>query len=208
MAVAHGLDPVRWWVIDDFAPPVDLGSIPPVASSVWEAVYDNDAERAKRTTRDLDAVGLAPLFARLRSPEAVAEWSARLGYPVEDDHLLHGGGLHVTGPGGWLNTHLDYDRHPFIPDRRRALNLILFLNPEWRPEWGGALVLCDPGGEVVTRIEPKPGRLAAFEVGDLSYHGVEPVTGPVERVTAAVYYLSEATPNNTRRRALFLPTRG
>ncbi|HEX4608505.1 MAG TPA: 2OG-Fe(II) oxygenase [Urbifossiella sp.] len=205
MAVAHGTDPVRWWVRDGWTAPL-TGAVPPAGHPCWEARYDNDLERGKRTTRDPGAVpGLNPLFVRMRG--LAAEWSDRLGYPVADDPTLHGGGLHVTAPGGALATHLDYDRHPLVPGRRRALNLIAFLSPAWRPEWGGGLVLCDPLGAVVTRLAPAPGRLVAFEVGDLSYHGVEPVTGPAERVTAAVYYLGEAGPGNTRRRALFLPNR-
>lgn len=209
VAVAHGGDPVRWWAFDGVVEPIDLRRLPLAHDgTAWEARYDNDAERLKRTTRFAHWLGyVAPgLFPHLRGQ--AAEWSGRLGYAVEDDPTLHGGGLHVTAPGGHLATHLDYDRHPHITDRRRALNLIAFLNPEWREEWGGALVLCDPLGAVVTRLYPRPGRLVAFEVGDLSYHGVEPVTGPAERVTAAVYYLSAATPANTRRRALFLPARG
>ena len=208
MVETSGREPFRWWVFDG----CEFGVVvpPPPDDLAWEARYDNDAERGKRTTRRIaDVPGLLPLFERLRSAASLAEWSARLGCPVEDDPTLHGGGLHVTGPGGWLNTHLDYDRHPHVPDRRRAVNLIAFLNPEWRPEWGGALCLCDPSGAVVERIHPTPGRLAAFEVSDLSYHGVEPVAAdcPAERVTAAVYFLSAATAANTRQRAMFLPTR-
>jgi hypothetical protein len=209
VAHGHGCDPVRWWCLDDAVPPGPVGHVPGAHDPCWEARYDNDLERGKRTTRDpvwMDH--LAPCIRALRAERVVACWSRELGYPVEDDPTLHGGGVHVTSPGGWLSTHLDYDLHPHVPGKRRALNLIGFLNPEWRDEWGGALVLCDPMGAVVTRLYPKPGRLVAFEVGDLSYHGVEPVTGPVERVTAAVYYLSEANKTNTRKRALFLPQRG
>lgn len=206
----HGRDPVRWWMFEDAVRPINMLHVPLTRDdTAWEARYDNDAERGKRTTRYSNWLDfLAPgLFPTLRGQ--AAEWSTRLGYPVEDDPTLHGGGLHVTVPGGWLSTHLDYDLHPHLPGRRRALNLIAFLNPKWREEWGGALVLCDPMGKVVTRLYPRPGRLVAFEVGDLSYHGVEPLApNAPERVTAAVYYLSAAGPTNTRRRALFLPNRG
>lgn len=175
----------------------------------WEARYENDTERHKRTTRHLiDFPACRTIVNRLCEPGTISEWSARIGYTVEDDPTMHGGGLHVTAPGGWLSTHLDYDRHPYVSGKRRALNLIAFLNHEWRHEWGGALVLCDAMGEAKKRIYPAPGRLVAFEVGDLSYHGVEPVTGPVERITAAVYYLGPAGARNTRKRALFLPNRG
>ena len=209
VAVAHGESPVRWWCFDKAVTPGPVGHVPGAHDPCWEARYDNDAERGKRTTRDpVWLAHLVPDLATMRGAVSVARWSRLLGYPVEDDPTLHGGGVHVTGVGGRLGCHLDYDRHPHLPEKRRALNLIAFLNPEWREEWGGALVLCDPMGAVVTRLYPRPGRLVAFEVSDLSYHGVEPVTGPCERVTAAVYYLADAGPHNTRQRALFLPTRG
>lgn len=205
----HGTEPVRWSVTDhSWGPTYHLPNLPGADSPAWEARYENDTERHKRTTRRIDDVyGLRPIFDQLLSPRLVASCSEWLGHPLETDPTLHGGGLHVTAPGGWLSTHLDYDLHPLLSGKRRAVNLILFLNPEWHEEWGGALVLCDPMGQVVKRFYPAPGRLVAFEVGDLSYHGVEPITGPVERVTAAVYYLTAAGPHNTRRRALFMPHR-
>jgi predicted 2-oxoglutarate/Fe(II)-dependent dioxygenase YbiX len=97
--------------------------------------------------------------------------------------------------------------HPKVNGKIRALNLIAFLNPEWQEFWGGALCLCDPMGNVVKKIYPTPGRLVAFECSDLSYHSVERITGPHERVTLAVYFLTDATGQETRRRALFMPTR-
>lgn len=207
MGVADcGVGPVRWWVFEDWDV-ARLGVVPGKDDPVWEVGYDNDCERGKRTTRSFAQFpGLTGVITRMTGRGV--GWSGRLGYPVELDETLHGGGLHVTEPGGHLSCHLDYDLHPLLPGKRRALNLIYFLNPEWREEWGGVLVLCDPMGVAVTRLYPRPGRLVAFEVSDLSYHGVEPVTGPVERVTAAVYYLSAATSANTRKRALFLPNRG
>ena len=203
----YGTDPVRWWVVDDAVRTVPVASIPPEDWSGCEARYDNDCESGKRTTRDLRTLpAIAQVLAALRSPASVSRWSALLGYPVEDDPTLHGGGLHITGWGGHLTTHLDYDRHPLLPGKRRALNLIAFIHDRWKPEWDGAFVLCDPMGGVVKRIEPRPGRMVAFECGDLSYHGVEQV-GAAVRVSVAAYLLADATAANTRRRALFLPPR-
>lgn len=208
MAVAGGgTDPVRWWIVPGPLP-VPISCVPGREWSGWEARYENDAERHKRTARVLPeplAQHLEPFFSGIRR-EA---WEEYFGIPgLISDPTLHGGGLHVTSPGGHLSVHLDYDLHPFMPGMRRAVNLIAFLNPEWRVEWGGALVLCNPMGEPMVRIHPAPGRMVAFETNDLSYHGVEPVTGPVERVTAAMYFLAPAGPQNTRRRALFIPNRG
>lgn len=209
MALDHGTDPVRWWITNGPSP-VSLSCVPGPEWEGWEARYENDTEYHKRTTRNWNelpeplASGMSMYF-----HHAGSTWWERLTgiLDLTHDPTNHGGGVHVMSPGGWLSTHLDYDLHPFLVGLRRAINLIAFLNPEWHEEWGGALVLCDPMGKVVKRIYPMPGKIVAFEVGDLSYHGVEKVVGPVERVTAAVYYLSPAGPQNTRRRALFMPNR-
>jgi hypothetical protein len=204
--IDSGSDPVRWWCIDGFGSSIDMKRLPASRSKAWEAHYDNDCERGKRTMRhvpkDLDGV-----FRELQSDEALATWSSVVGYSLERDVSLHGGGLQVTRPGGWLNTHLDYDLHPHQVGRRRALNLIAFLNPTWSEEQGGALVLTDPVGKVVKRFAARPSRLVAFECGELAYHGVEVVGGKTPRVTAAVSLLAVADGKETRKRALFMPRR-
>lgn len=43
------------------------------------------------------------------------------------DPLFHGGGLHESYRGGWLNLHADWTRHPVLPLTRR-LNLIIYFN--------------------------------------------------------------------------------
>lgn len=197
----------RVWVFDDFAEPI-RNPVPPADSPVWEARYDNDVERGKRTCR-LVPPEYQPTLNRMRG--MAADLSGLLGYPVTDDPTLHGGGLHVTAPGGHLSCHLDYDRHPRedeCPNKRRAVNLIWFCHPEWHAQWGGEFYLADPMGVPRHRFYPWPGRLIVFEVGDLSYHGHLPTShDAADRVSLAVYFLNEATGTNTRRRALFLPTR-
>ncbi len=202
--------PYRHWIVkqcDEFPLAAPLDCLPGRDDPRWEARYDNDCESGKRTLRDL--TGIPELkkrwddFVLMVEPDILHPPIPR----VELDPTTWGGGLHVTEPGGWLNCHLDFDRCPKIPTHRRALNAIGFLNQEWKPEWGGAFCLYNPAGEVVKRIYPEPGMVLAFECSDVSYHGVEKVTGPVERVTLAAYYLAEAGPTNTRTRALFMTTR-
>jgi 2OG-Fe(II) oxygenase superfamily len=201
-----GDKPFRWWQLDDWATPIDLRQLPEDDDPCWEARYDNDCEKGKKTTRAM----LPPYDAHLKilqSDVAIDAWTCELGYALYSDPFMHGGGLHITEPGGWLNVHLDYDLHPLVPGRRRAFNFLCFLNPSWSSDWGGALVLCDALGNVHKRVYPAPGRLFAFEVSDQSYHGVEPITGPYRRVTVACYLLSSATGKETRQRALFMPHR-
>jgi Rps23 Pro-64 3,4-dihydroxylase Tpa1-like proline 4-hydroxylase len=206
MKTTSGCCPFRWWMTDNWCTPIDLCWLPSREKPIWEARYDNDCESGKRTTRQLP-LDYTETMAMMRDPTLAELFSRILGYEVVNDETNHGGGLHVTEPGGWLNTHLDYDAHPHKPGWRRALNLIAFTNATWREEWGGALQFCDPLGKVVHQVYPRPGRLVAFEVSDLSYHGVSEITGHVCRVTVACYLLARASEQNTRQRALFMPKR-
>ncbi len=68
---------------------------------------------------------------------------------IPDPHYL-GGGLHMIPPGGWLDVHADFSRHDRL-DLDRRLNVIVYLNEGWDPDWGGALELwsCDMSEKVV-----------------------------------------------------------
>lgn len=203
-----GIDPVRWWKFVNGVDTVPAEAIPDSSWGGWEAKYSNPCEVGKRTTRDVKGLpSVARILAELQSPESVRMWCDLLGYAVLPDPTGWGGGLHVTGEGGELGAHLDFDRHPKLPAWRRALNIIAFIHHGWSPAWGGDFCLCDPMGKVVRRFTAWAGEVIAFECSDLSYHLAEPVTGPAERVSVAAYFLSPATAANTRQRALFLPSR-
>lgn len=105
------------------------------------------------------------------------------------DHLVGdvvGGGMHQSGPGAHLDTHVDFDRHPDT-GWRRAVNLLLYLNHGWREEWGGLLELGE-GGRV--KIAPEFGRTVIFRCSDHSWHGhpVPVADGHVRRSLAVYYY--------------------
>lgn len=205
-------------VIDYFAPGVlaDRARRPPPAGWPGWTRYDNPTEGSKRTTRDLGYPGFADLFHWLTGPQCVGRVEALTRvWNLEADPTLHGGGIHVSGPGDRLEPHVDYSIHPLRHLERRA-NLVLFLTPDWRPEWGGALEFYgEDGRTVIGSVLPAYNRAVLFEPtewGDepLRFHGTQAVACPagVERVTAAAYYLSAPRPDGPRRlRALFAPRR-
>jgi hypothetical protein len=214
VAVAQsGADPVKWFVIDGWCEPEPGWTVPGPDWPGWEVHYTADVERGKRTTRHLWG-WVGERVERLQSLLTLWECARRFGFVALPDPSLHGGGVHVMPPGSDLGCHIDYDRHPnrektpYIAGTRRAVNLIAFCHPRWEAGWGGEFYLADTDGNPVVTLEPKPGRLVAFETNDLSYHGVLPVTGPAERVSVAVYLLEPAGPGNVRTRAMFLPRRG
>ena len=130
------------------------------------------------------------------------------------DPGLNGGGWHIHKKGGKLNTHLDYSLHPKL-NLQRKLNIIIYLNTNWKSEWGGNLGFwgnenATKPGKLIKKIEPKFNRAAIFDTTCNSWHGLtEPLTCPETefRKSLAVYYLISPPPNVDKRgKVLFAPT--
>jgi hypothetical protein len=116
---------------------------------------------------------------------------------VADDQLT-GGGMHLTGPGGRLDVHVDFN---MIPKRKlhRRLNLLLYLNPIWEESWGGHIQFWDRDVKSCSAaFVPMQNRCVIFETSDISFHGVLPVTtaAPYPRISFATYYYTREAPPN------------
>jgi 2OG-Fe(II) oxygenase superfamily len=113
------------------------------------------------------------------------------------DPELAGGGIHMTGPGGRLDVHVDFN---FIEDRKlhRRLNLLLYLNRNWKDSWGGQIQLWDKDvRHCEAAFTPQFNRCVIFATSEISYHGVVPVaeSAPSPRISFATYYYTkEASP--------------
>jgi hypothetical protein len=111
------------------------------------------------------------------------------------DPDLDGAGLHRTGPGGHLNVHTDALAHGKKRTWSRQLNLILFLNRDWRAEYRGDLELWDASvSRCVRRIAPAFNRCVLFRTTEVSFHGVpEGVACPEgrSRKSLALYYFRD-----------------
>jgi len=59
------------------------------------------------------------------------------------DPANHGGGLHQGRKNSFLDMHLDFNYHPLHKHWYRQLNLLLYLNKDWKPEYKGHLKLFD-----------------------------------------------------------------
>ena len=115
---------------------------------------------------------------------------------IPDPHLS-GGGLHQIGRGGFLEIHADFNRHERLRLDRR-LNLILYLNRDWKEEFGGRLELWDREMTAgVQRILPVFNRAVVFSTTDFSFHGhPDPLTCPEGRTrkSLALYYYTSGRP--------------
>lgn len=109
---------------------------------------------------------------------------------------LEGGGFHRIDRGGRLGVHVDFNTLKDRPTWRRRLNLLIYLNRDWRSAWGGDLQLWDER-EGVMRIAPLFNRCVIFETSEKSWHGhPEPLACPPDRhrISMALYfYTHDAT---------------
>ena len=209
-------DPFRHAVIDSFlredVARAVADEFPEFDGPAW-SVYNNAIEVKKALNHwDRFPKSTYALFNFLNSEEFVAEMSKLAGLKLWSDPGLHGGGWHTHASGGKLNTHLDYSIHPKI-GLERILNLIIYISPDWREEYGGALGFWadDNGkpGELRQQIPCLFNRAVIFDTSQQSWHGLpEPVKCPPGRArnSMAIYYLCEPRAEaGDRGRALFAP---
>ncbi len=111
---------------------------------------------------------------------------------IPDPYLL-GGGLHQIKRGGFLKIHADFNRHSKLGLDRR-LNLLIYLNKDWKEEYGGHFELWDEKmANCKKKLLPIFNRCVIFSTSRTSYHGhPEPLTCPEKqtRKSLALYYYS------------------
>ncbi len=117
------------------------------------------------------------------------------------DPYFGGGGPHQIVPGGFLKVHADFNWHPILRLDRR-LNALVYLNRDWKDEYGGDLELWAPDmSRCVQRIAPVFNRTVVFSTTDFSYHGhPHPLTCPagMSRKSVSFYYYSNGRPASER----------
>jgi hypothetical protein len=99
-----------------------------------------------------------------------------------DPHYC-GAGTHENFHTAGLDPHYDFNIHPITRQHRR-LNVIIYLNDEWQPQWGGSIAFhsdaWDLDNDQVTEVLPIMNRCVVFETTEKSWHSVPPVNLPLE----------------------------
>ena len=117
------------------------------------------------------------------------------------DPSFRGGGLHNIYRGGKLGVHADFNKHErYGLDRR--LNLLLYLNKEWREEYGGHIELWNREmKQCVRSYLPKFNRVVIFTTTETSFHGhPKPLSCPeyMSRKSLALYYYTNGRPEEDK----------
>jgi Rps23 Pro-64 3,4-dihydroxylase Tpa1-like proline 4-hydroxylase len=117
------------------------------------------------------------------------------------DPYYGGAGPHQILPGGFLKVHVDFNWHPLLKLDRR-LNLLVYLNKDWKEEYGGHLELWDRDmARCERRILPVFNRTVVFSTTDFSFHGhPEPLACPegMSRKSVSFYYYTNGRPEEER----------
>jgi len=183
--------PFKHLVIDNFL-------VPHYAQSLVQGFPPLDAMKThysgmnEKKAEDNDLSRLDPCFTKLHEALSSREFIDFLqavtgisALQIVNDRL--GYGLHQGGHRSFLDIHIDYNLHP-ITKLQRRLNFLLFLNPEWKEEWGGYLELWDIRSKKAGRsIAPLFNRAVVFECSEISYHGYSRINVPTG-ITRRSYY--------------------
>ena len=214
-------------VLDDFLNPelldLILEEFPKPGQIPWQR-FDNEKE-IKLASAAEASFGPATrlLLYHLNSITFLEFLSAITGIDnLIPDPRFDGGGLHQIVRGGKLGIHADFNKHPhFGLDRR--LNLLIYLNRNWREEYGGYLELWNRDmSQCEAKVLPLFNRVMLFGTTDFTYHGhPDPLQCPQDmtRKSLALYYFSNGRPAEevngehstifrARRASEFHPTAG
>lgn len=114
---------------------------------------------------------------------------------LEPDAELYAGGISLMAMGGYLRPHLD-NSHDGGQARYRVLNLLYYVTPEWREEFGGSLQLWDSGPHTTPRTIPSLfNRLVLMITDRNSWHSVNEIRHDGKRCCVSNYYFSKVSPD-------------
>jgi Rps23 Pro-64 3,4-dihydroxylase Tpa1-like proline 4-hydroxylase len=204
--------PFPFIVIDNFLEPeaaVEVARSYPSFDQARAQGFAFNMVNEQRKIQVVDTAAVTEPVRRLNeaisSPGFLADLEFITGIPqLLADKALAGGGMHLTGSGGRLDVHVDFNiLGEQLGEQRlfRRLNILLYLNPVWQEAWGGHIELWDKDVKNChARCVPALNRCLIFETSEISFHGVAPVTAPSDMVRqsfAAYYYTTQPPPNWT-----------
>ena len=184
-------------LLEDFLEPATALAMaqefPQPTSDAWTQYKHANENKLGMPKREMFPPTIGAVTDELNSPEFVAWVSELTGIPgLLADPILEGGGLHQSGPGGYLNVHTDFSMHHFHTNWHRRVNLILYLNPDWQEQWGGAIELWEQKmTRCAAKYPPLINHALIFTTDERSLHGFpDPLTCPAgqSRKSLALYY--------------------
>lgn len=194
-------------VIDDFLPTEVLDSVLAHCNDLRmnedAAEFDRAQERFKRSYQpDSLPDPLRTLFYAFNSRPFIKLLENITGIKglIPDPYFL-GAGIHEIRQGGHLSVHADFNHHK-IMNLERRINVLIYLNKDWKAEYGGNLELWDEKMTVLAQdIVPEFNRCVIFNTTSNSQHGnPQPINHPagISRKSIALYYYTSTWDGSKR----------
>ena len=192
-------------VLDNFLEEEALREVVPSLESQFKSLPWGSEEGGwfqvkKRWLSDFKSIPPAAqkILTYLNSPEMLEFLKKLTGLEnLIADPVLLGGGIHCTSTGGSLGIHRDFN-YSGNGKLHRRLNVLVYLNEDWEPSWGGDLELWNINRtRCIKKISPIFNRMVCFNITDDAYHGFpHPITCPDsrKRYSIATYYYTEERP--------------
>jgi hypothetical protein len=182
-------------VIDDFLPGALLEKCLAEFPKREEAEneFDRDQERFKaQFNPDILSPAVRGMFYAFNSRPFIRVLENITGIKgLIPDPYFAGGGFHQISQGGHLSVHADFNHHKPLNLERR-INVLIYLNRDWKDEFGGQLELWDDGMKnCMVSILPLFNRCVIFNTTSNSNHGnPKPIDHPdrIPRRSIALYY--------------------
>lgn len=199
-AAYRSASPFPHIVLDDVLHPEAFakaaGEFPGMHDEFWKGYLHVNETKYSNTEPDTWGDTLTAVAREFCSPEFVAYLERLTGIgDLMPDWSMDGGGLHMTKRGGHLNIHADFSTHHTHENWARRVNILLYLNEEWDPSWGGLLELWDPDMTACqAKVTPAGNRMLVFTTSLDSFHGhPDALQCPedVARRSMALYYFTE-----------------
>jgi Rps23 Pro-64 3,4-dihydroxylase Tpa1-like proline 4-hydroxylase len=180
-----------------------LAAFPGLDDPQWTHYVHVNEKKLAQTKRELIPAPALRVINELNSPRFLAFLSRLTGIEgLLADPSLEGGGLHQIRKGGFLNIHADFTAHPRQKHWARRVNVLVYMNEDWKDEYGGHLQLWSTDARrCVKKVLPVFNRCLIFSTDPNSFHGhPEPLTCPEgrSRKSMALYYFTLADKPFTR----------
>ncbi len=189
-------------VLDNFLEPEAaaraLAAFPKPDSTEWIQYRHFNSRKLGKSNLSEMPPDLQAVISQLNSDEFAGFVSALTGVArLIPDPMLDGGGLHQIVNGGFLKVHADFNVHTQRGDWARRVNVLVYLNQDWKDDYHGHLELWDHGmATCAQKIAPVFNRCVIFNTTRESLHGhpvpLETPEGVTRKSIALYYYTQES----------------
>lgn len=199
-----GTPPFPMIVLDDFLPK-DLAlamatETHDIPNYEWSEFTRRNSYMQECTNMKVCPVAREHFVAPMHSQEMMT-WMTKLTGIVDliPDPYLVGAGYSRSYDGDFLGIHTDFNWNESLK-LHRMLSLIVYLEPEWKSEYGGDIVFKDFNNEkVIQKVEPKFNRVVIWRHHKRGFHGYpDPISCPADisrKTFRLFFYVSNATHN-------------